>query len=198
MVGLNCFEPAPELAQWLRSEYIEPDGAFYEEGLHGHLNEASIGCLWTCSENTRRGRRVVGEAEMPLTMGRLTRWVKDRMFQQLVGWFGEVPDFVLTFDAVHCDQVDDPTFCALVDHELTHCDVARDENGSPKFSKVTGLPQYCLRGHDVQEFVSVVRRFGIEAAGQSAVDMVIAASKKPRFDAARVAVACGNCLRLVA
>lgn len=40
---------------------------------------------------------------------------------------------------------------ALVDHELTHCDV-NDENGKTKLS---------IRPHDLEEFNSIVRKYGL-------------------------------------
>jgi hypothetical protein len=51
-----------------------------------------------------------------------------------------------------------------------------------------------MRGHDVEEFVDVVRRFGIQAAGEAATDMVIAAAQKPEIAEARLAQACGTCM----
>jgi hypothetical protein len=37
---------------------------------------------------------------------------------------------------------DDATFCALVEHELSHCGQERDEFGMPRFKKSTGLPAF--------------------------------------------------------
>jgi hypothetical protein len=80
---------------------------------------------------------------------------------------------------------------ALVEHELYHAGHARDEYGLPKFRR-DGSPAFRLRGHDVEEFVGVVRRYGAEAAGVSA--LVDAAAGRPEVAAAHIAEACGNCL----
>lgn len=197
IMGLDRFAPAPELEQWIREAYLDEDGPLYYEG-HSHLEDAAIGCLWTTAENSRHGRRIVGQAEMPLnSLGRLPKWLKARCYQQLREWFHVEPDFLLTFDVYHADAVDDATFCSLVDHELAHCGQATDEFGMPKFDKM-GKPKWAIRGHDVEEFVSVVRRFGIEAAGAQATELVIAAAQKPEIGPAKLAYACGTCLRVAA
>lgn len=54
-----------------------------------------------------------------------------------------------------------------------------------------GNPEWTIVGHDVEEFVSVVEDFGIEAAGPAAVRFVEAARKAPRFSAVDVAGVCG-------
>ena len=65
----------------------------------------------------------------------------------------------------------------------------------PKFSKQTGRPVFAIRGHDVEEFVGVVERYGAEATNVQA--LVRAANKGPSIAQAAIANACGNCLRLV-
>ena len=193
------FVPESALSEWIREVYLETSGAFYEEGLHDHLRDAVIGCLWTNCENVKHQRRIAAQCEMPAKSGgSMGKWARARSDQQLFEWFGRVPDFLLTFDAVFADQAEDAQFAALVDHELCHASVERDEFGAPKFNKVTGLPKFCVRGHDVSEFTSVVRRFGIEAAGPEAVEFVIAASKAPAIGRARIEGACGSCLRIAA
>jgi ribosomal protein S27AE len=109
---------------------------------------------------------------------------------QLLGWFGMAPDFVLTFDAHYCASCSDAEFMALVEHELYHCGQQRDEFGGLKFRK-SGLPVFAMRGHDVQEFVGVVRRYGADAAGVR--ELVEAAKKEPEVSAVRVAQVCGTC-----
>lgn len=133
------------------------------------------------------------------SIGRSGKWMRARGEQQLREWFDDVPDFVLTFDALYAGEADDASFCALVDHELFHRSPAKDEFDQPKFNKATGQAIWAIKGHDVEEFTAVVRRFGIQAAGEKATDFVIAASKKPEIAAAKVAQACGTCdVRLVA
>ena len=123
----------------MRSTFIE-EGSPLQNDDHFHLGLAGIGVLWTSVENSRQGRRVVGQAERgePAAMG---KWAKARAELQIVQWFGNLPDFILTFDASS-----DAQWCALCEHELSHCGVERDMYGAPKFKKSTGLPAFTLRG----------------------------------------------------
>ena len=112
------FEPAPELLAWARETFIEEDAPLLNED-HAHLREASLGFLWTSVPNARGGNGIVGQAEIPSIQG--GKWARARFFQQVEGWFGLVPDFLITLDAGFADQASDATFCALVEHELYHC-----------------------------------------------------------------------------
>lgn len=198
LTGPDVTVPDPELAAWIRDAYYTEGGPFFTHE-HAHLGHATLGCLWTNAPNSSKGRRIVGLAEMPeRSLGRGGKWSKARQEQQLREWFGCVPNFVLTFDALYADSCDDASFCALVDHELCHCAQAVDEFGAPKFNRETGLPVFTMRGHDVEEFVSVVRRWGIQAAGEAATDLVIAAAQKPEIAPAKIAQGCGICARMAA
>jgi Putative phage metallopeptidase len=90
---------------------------------------------------------------------------KARAELQVTEWFGEIPDFILTFGASYASICSDAQWCALCEHELSRCGVERDAFGAPKFRKSTGLPSFTLVGHDVEEFVGVVRRYGADATG---------------------------------
>lgn len=198
LVAPGRFVPAPDLLEWIRSSYLHEDGGLFTEE-HAHLDLATIGCLWTNVENIYRQRRMFGVAEMPTqTIGRGGKWMRARGMQQLTEWFGEVPDFLLTFDALFLNEADDVDFCFMVDHELFHCAQAKDEFDEPRFNKVTAEPVWAIRGHDIEEFTAVVRRFGIEAAGKDAVDFVLAASKRPEVARAKVVASCGTCLKVAA
>lgn len=193
---LGIFLPAPELTDWIKDAFLDPGGPLHWAG-HEHLNEAAIGCLWTTAENRKKGRSIVGQAQLT-TRGGGDPWATARARQQRLEWFGRDPVFLLTFDAYFANDADDATFAALVDHELCHCAQELDEFGAPKYSQTTGDPIWTLRGHDVEEFVSVVRRFGIQAAGEAATDLVIAAADKPEVAPAKLAQACGTCARRAA
>lgn len=191
--GRPRFVPAPDLTGWLTRAYLDEDGPLHDPD-HAHLRDANIGCLWTNAENSRQQRRIVGQAEMPAnSLGRMGKWQKARCFQQIEDWFGDIPDFLLTFDACHAAEIDDATFCALVDHELRHCGQEMDEYGSPKFHR-DGSPCFAMKAHDVEEFIGVIRRFGINAAGPEARAFFDAAKGKPEIAPARLGQACGTCM----
>lgn len=183
------FVPAPEVSAWMFATFID-EGSRLENPEHAHLRDAQIGVLWAATENGRQGRTVVGQAEMAKNAGGFGKWSRARAQQQISDWFGDVPDFIITLYAPHAGACDDATFCALVEHELSHCAQERDAYGVPKFTK-TG-PVFCMRGHDVEEFIGVVRRYGADAAGVRA--LVDAAAAGPTIAAAEVGFACGNCL----
>lgn len=182
------FEVAQGFRDWIietfiseRSELFNPD--------HAHLADANLGVLWTNCANSRNMRTVIGQAELmpPMAMG---KWQRARAAQQIEDWFGYMPDFLLTFSVEAAQMLDDASFCALVEHELYHCAQKLDIYGMPKFRE-DGSPSFCIRGHDVEEFVGVVARYGPQAAGVSA--MVEAANQRPKVGLAAIAGICGTC-----
>lgn len=184
---LEQFLPAPDVLRWIRETFLDEGGPLYNYD-HEHLKEAEIGVLWTNAENARHQRSIVGTAELVNLKG--ARWERARQRYQLCSWFGELPHFVITLDAIYCVEADAASFCALVDHELYHCGVKRDEYGDPKLDP-DGNPVWALRGHDVEQFIGVVERWGPEAAGASR--LVAAAQRKPLIAPSQLALACGNC-----
>ena len=185
------FEPAPELDAWARATFIDEDAALLNEE-HAHLREAKLGFLWTSVGNARGDHAVVGQAEIPSIQG--GKWARGRFFQQVEEWFGLIPDFLITFDAGFADEADDATFCALVEHELYHCAQARTPWGDLKFRK-DGSPAFTMRGHDVEEFVGIVQRYGAGAAAGRTSAFVAAAVAGPTIAAAEIAGCCGTCGR---
>jgi hypothetical protein len=190
---LDRFVPAPELLEWISATFLDEASPLYNHE-HAHLRDADLGVLWTNCDNSKQMRAVIGQAELmpPMAMG---KWQRARAIQQVEEWFDGMPDFLLTFSAPAAAGMDDPSFCALVEHELYHCAQKLDEFGMPKF-KQDGTPAFVMRGHDVEEFVGVVARYGAEAAGVAA--MVDAAKAGPTIGRASIAGVCGTCLRAVA
>ncbi|RCW78836.1 hypothetical protein C7476_12122 [Phyllobacterium bourgognense] len=140
------------MVEWVRATFIEDDGKLFNPD-HLHLQSASIGMLWTNVSNSRKGRRIVGQCEEGQPSGTMGKWGKARAEEQIVGWFGHVPDFILTFNADYALSCSDAEFCALVEHELYHAAQETDPFDAPKFRKSTGLPAFTLRGHDIEEFI---------------------------------------------
>lgn len=189
------FVPDREVATWLRDNFLEESGRLHNPD-HQHLTwGARIGCVWTILEYDRKGRRVLGMAEQPDF--RSHKWRNGRQEQQLRQWFywlEALPDFLITFNASWARQADDAAWCALVEHELYHCGQATDEYGAPAFHP-NGRPRYTIRGHDVEEFVGVVDRYGPEAASHDVTRMVQAAQSPPKVERADIASGCGTCLK---
>jgi len=179
--------PAFEVWEWLQAEILAATGSIHNED-HGHLIDANIGVLWASSGFAKQGRVVLGQAEQ--VMFRAGGWQKARQEQQMRDWFGEEPEFLITLAADYCAQCSDAEFCALVEHELYHIAQATDQYGAPKFTQ-EGLPKLQMRGHDVEEFVGVVRRYG---AGEDVQQLIDAASRPPEVAKINISRACGTCL----
>lgn len=186
------FEPALDLVEWMRSTFIDELADLVNED-HAHLRFASIGALWTNVPNGRHGRQIVGQCEKGLPPA--GKWSRARIELQLQNWFGKVPDFLLTFDAHYASVCSDAEFCALTEHEMYHCGQERDIFGAPKFRR-DGSPALAVRGHDVEEFVGVVRRYGADAANVRA--LVDAANRPPEISQASIGHVCGTCQLRVA
>ncbi|MHA7916013.1 putative metallopeptidase [Alloalcanivorax xenomutans] len=184
------FMPSLEVVAWVREQIIADTGSLHNPD-HAHLEHADIGVLWAGVRNARRGRVVLGTAEQVAFRG--NAWQKARQEQQMQDWFGMVPDFVITLDAGFCSEAPDVEFAALVEHELYHCAQAINEYGVPKFSKQTGMPLFTLRAHDVEEFVGVVRRYGVGHADGAMQALVTAAQGRPEVAKVDIARACGTC-----
>ena len=114
---LQPVRPDHDLVAWMRATFIDEDAPLLNED-HAHLREARLGALWCAVPNARNGNAVVGMCEEAGFIGH--RWAKARFEQQIIGWFGLMPDFLLTFDAGYADQCSDATFCSLVEHDLYH------------------------------------------------------------------------------
>ncbi len=183
------FKPSEDARQWLYDTFVEPGAPLYNED-HGHLLSASLGFVWTNVEAKRKGRMIIGQAEQPGGGG--NPWSKGRAELQLETWFGEVPDFLITIYWPWWRDASEPQRCALVEHELYHCAQEKDEFGSPRFSKTTGAPVFGIAPHDVEEFVGVVRRYGVVSDDVRA--LVDAAGRDPEFSGESVSSLCGVCL----
>jgi hypothetical protein len=191
----GTFAPALGLWDWARGVFVAEGAPLLNED-HHHLRGSNIGFLWTTRRNSRQMRRVVGMAQMPQPPK--SKWGLEAIAEQrLEEWFGAVPDFWITLDAEYAAEADDLSFCSLVEHELYHCGQRPDKWGVPAFS-ADGRPRFGIRGHDAEEFVGIVARYGLGGAAGGVADLVRAAHREPTIGAAAVAGVCGTCLRTVA
>jgi hypothetical protein len=193
------FMPALDMPLWVRETFLDPSSKLFNQN-HYHLEpqiELSVGFLWCASGFDSKGRYVIGQAEQLLF--RCGKWQKWRQEQQMMSWFGiNLPEYLITLDASYCAQCSDIEFCALVEHELHHIAHAKDKDGQPAFWRDSGLPKLCIRGHDVEEFIDVIARYGVGHKDSAVARLVQAGNSKPEIGIADIANACGTCLRLVA
>lgn len=185
-----CYVPAPEVFTWVRENILTEGGALHNEE-HSHLLDADIAFLWAGDEYSKQMRRILGMTEEVLF--RVGKWQKGRQEQQMADWFGRVPNWLITLDANYCAHCSDVEFCALVEHELYHIGQERDMYGAPAFTR-DGMPKLAMRGHDVEEFIGVVRRYGVGESAGALARIVSAANAAPEVGAVSVAQACGTCL----
>ncbi|GAB2472052.1 putative metallopeptidase [Comamonas humi] len=190
-MGLERYTPADGVAEWVQREILAEDGGIHNPD-HAHLIDADLVFLWAPGGFVKAMKTVIGQAEE--VMIRSGGWQKGRQEQQFHDWFGRVPAFMITLDAAYCSQCSDAEWCALVEHELYHVAQALDEFGSPKFTK-DGVPKLKIRGHDVEEFVGVVKRYGPSGEVQRLVE---AANAGPELRMGNIAHACGTCIRIAA
>lgn len=184
------FQPAPEVLAWIREQILLADGLLHNPD-HRHLMDADLDVLWAAGGFVRQGRSVIGQAEE--VAFRCGPWQKGRQEQQMREWFGRVPKYLITLDASYCAQCSDTDFCALVEHELYHVAQKRDPFGAPAFTD-EGLPKLCIQGHDVEEFVGVVKRYGAGDPDGAIARLARAAAGQPEVSRANIAGACGTCL----
>ncbi|MGQ2386308.1 putative metallopeptidase [Acinetobacter ursingii] len=184
---------APELKEWVTTNFLTLGGELHNPD-HDHIaellhdDETFLAFAWASSAAVAKKRMVLGQCEK--VMFNQGGWKKSRQEQQMRDWFGFVPVYLITIDASFCEQASDREFCALIEHELYHIGVERDEDGEPLYSDMTGLPKHYLTGHDVEEFVGVVKRWG---ASESVKRLVEVAKQAPFVSEKNIAASCGTC-----
>ena len=180
-----------DLAEFVRVSFLNEDSPMFNEE-HAHLHSANIGYLWTNVPNVKAGRQILGTAEIIRYQG--NKWQRERQEIQMRDWFGIQPlDFLITLDAMYCHTANDLEFCALLEHELYHCGQATDDFGAPKFNAQTGLPLFALKGHDIEQFLGVWKRYGF--FGDEGQAILAAAAQKPMIGQVELQQICGNCIK---
>lgn len=197
----DLFVPAPEVRDFAREYLLNDESELFNED-HWHLRQANIGYLWTNQTCEQKQKRVAGMAALPTIQG--NKWMKSIFSQQLESWFGawfpggEVGaeldlDFIIILDAMLVWEYKPLQFCGLLDHELYHCAHKKDSYGELAFDDETGLPKLALQGHDTEQFIGVVRRYGMDAANVR--ELVEAANRPPLFSEQDIQqIVCGTCL----
>ena len=200
--GPGTVSPALDVEAWVLDTVLDEDGALYNPD-HGHLAEgaARVAFLWCSDRYAKNGRVVLGTCQLGPPRG--NAWNVARQRDQLETWFGAVPDFLVTLDArffagaLAADRA--APALAVVEHELYHAAQKTDRYGDPAFDP-DGRPVWAVRGHDVEEFVGVVRRYGLDTPGirpmAAAIDHV--REHGPDVVQATIDGLCGTCKQPVA
>lgn len=189
--GAGRFLPAPELQHWVHDVFFS-DGSPLHNPEHAHLyeNGAFIGFLWTDCRQARHMNEIAATASIPGAQG--NKWARKMFEQQLTDWFEEMPDFLITVYGPTAAQMSDAQFCALIEHELLHCSFATDEDGEMRRDE-DDRPRWAIRGHDVEEFVSIVARYGAGNAAGKTAQLVRAAQNEPLVAGVDIRRCCGTC-----
>ena len=181
--------PAPEVLKFVSETFIAEDAPLYNKD-HEHLLGANLQFLWAAGGFEKQMRYVVGQCEK--VAFRCGPWQKGRQQQQMIEWFGSVPDFLITLEASYCAECENIDFCALVEHELYHIGQKIDKYGQPAFDKA-GNPSLDMRGHDVEEFIGIVERYGVGNEHSATARFIKAGSAKPTVSKLDIFHACGTC-----
>lgn len=186
--------PAPELKEWVVKNWLTIGGELHNPD-HDHIaellhdNEEFLAFAWASSAAVAKKRMVLGQCEK--VMFNQGGWKKARQEQQMRDWYGFVPQYLITIDATYCEQANDRDFCRLIEHELYHIGVERDEDGEVIYSDHTGLPKHYLAGHDVEVFFGEIRQHGVDSSVQRLLDI---AKNAPFASETNIAACCGNCV----
>ena len=186
--------PAVDLKEWVVKNFLTIGGALHNPD-HDHIaemlhdDETVLAFAWASSATMAKKRMVLGQCEK--VMFNVGGWRKARQEQQMRDWFGFVPIYLITIDASFCENCNDRQFCSLIEHELYHIGVERDEDGEMIYSSMTGLPKHYLAGHDVEEFIGVTKRWG---ASESVKRLVEVANNPPFVSDFNVSACCGTCV----
>lgn len=189
------FADAPEVHAWIVAEVLDPEGRLHNPD-HRHIDAGDFAVMWAGRRAESKGMRIAGTMEK-LQLQEKT-WSGQRAADVIHGIYPLTPDHLMTLDAEICRTCGDAEFCALVEHELYHLGQVRDAMGAPQFDR-EGRPKLCIRGHDVEEFIGVVARYGTGHADSNLSRMIAAARAGPTVQQARISAACGVCaLKLAA
>jgi len=148
------YSPAPEVEE-IAEDLIMSD--------HTHLATVRVEFIFASEEIKQNGKVVWGRAKKVTGLNAWLACERERRDAKPPEEF-----FVIEIVKPIWDQLDDKSRKALVDHELTHCEVDIDT------SKLS------IRSHDLEEFTSIVQRYGL---WRPDVEMFVkAANQKKLFE----------------
>lgn len=140
---------------------------------HSHLSGAKIAIAWRFGWKANTdGRVTLGQAKKGSD---LDREMHDHDFVIL-----------LNHEAWNGGSLNEQQRVALIDHELCHCQVAKDSNGETKTDE-NGRTCYRIRKHDCEDFKEVISRHGLWKPDVE--DFFAAAKDMPLFDKEKRSVA---------
>lgn len=130
---------------------------------HVHLQQATVGYMFRDDELRRRGDVIHAEA---ILVERILQ--SEKRYARIVKWailrilkLDELPHFLILIDRNIWEGYSIEEKVALIDHELSHCDQDREEDGETTKLHKDGTPCWRIRGHDLEEFCGVVARNGL-------------------------------------
>lgn len=131
---------------------------------HDHLAEAKIALVWRYDwKPDDDGRIQLGQASKVSDSDKL-----------LHGYDFKI---LLNFEVCTASDWSDEKMKALLDHELTHCEVKRGEDEQIVRDE-HGFPVYRIRKHDVEEFSCIAERHGLWKSDLEKFGEVIAKRNK--------------------
>jgi len=166
------------------SAYVMPEEQTHPQGYfkrlveldeHRHLldGEAEVDFLLVREPMIKQGRQVLGAVHMPSVQGQL----KGVFVWMLLNVFGRLPDYLVILDKDFWNGESDRSREILMYHEMCHMVHKVDADGEPRFNEA-GHPVFGLQAHDVEEFVSTVKRYG---AYNTEIEDFIAAAQAGGF-----------------
>lgn len=145
----------PKVPKYVEAPEVQELASKIISDHHGQLAEARIKYLFRNGKWAKKAKTVLGMAKLASDDVRFITEFDFIVFVNLTIWNNAIPALRE----------------ALLDHELSHCDCTEDKTGNKKWAIVD---------HDVQEFVSVVRRHGLWEADLQR--MMIAARQAPHVE----------------
>lgn len=186
-------EACPELTDHIHNTILSPTHKMFNP-VHLHLNELDLGFLFTNIENSTKGQRILGQAKIPGSGG--DAWGVGMTNLFLIERFGYFPDALIILNGIWFSGATNLQRYALIEHELFHIAQKTDQYGLPQWDDETGKPKIKIQGHDVEEFIGVVSRYGTYSP--ELAQMKGAMMKEPEFTIGEIDGICGSCKRKVA